>query len=145
MCIGLPMRTLEAWSGRALVEGRGRALTIDTRLVGECAAGDWLLVFQGAAREKLSTERAAEIDAALDLLEAGLAGDLDGASADPGFALPSAMSAQQLAALTGNLPAAPVATPPVATPPVAAAPATPTVPAKVAQAASHTHTSGDTP
>jgi hydrogenase expression/formation protein HypC len=95
------MRTLEAWSGQALVEGRGRVETIDTRLVGDCAAGDWLLVFQGAAREKLDAERAAEIDAALDLLEAGLSGDVLGAGADPGFALPSAMSAQQLAELTG--------------------------------------------
>lgn len=101
MCIGLPMRTLEAWPGQALVEGRGRVETIDTRLVGDCAAGDWLLVFQGAAREKLDAERAAEIDAALDLLEAGLSGDVLGAGADPGFALPSAMSAQQLAELTG--------------------------------------------
>jgi hydrogenase expression/formation protein HypC len=102
MCIGLPMRTVEAWSGQALVEGRGRVETIDTRLVGECVAGDWLLVFQGAAREKLDAERAAEIDAALDLLEAGLSGDVLGAGADPGFALPSAMSAQQLAELTGG-------------------------------------------
>jgi hypothetical protein len=44
--------------------------------------------------------RAAEIDRALDLLEAGLAGDATAAQADPGFALPSAMSAAELAALT---------------------------------------------
>lgn len=109
MCIGLPMRTLEAWSGQALVEGRGRVETIDTRLVGDCAAGDWLLVFHGAAREKLDADRAAEIDAALDLLEAGLSGDVLGAGAYPGFALPSAMSADQLAARTGAAPAAAVA------------------------------------
>jgi hydrogenase expression/formation protein HypC len=100
MCIGTPMRVVEAWTHQALVSGRGRSETIDTRLVGECLAGEWLLVFQGAARDRLDAQRAAEIDAALDLLQAGLDGDLDAAAADPGFALPSAMSAAQLAALT---------------------------------------------
>jgi len=98
------MTVLEAWSGHAMVAGRGRVETIDTRLVGEVASGDWLLVFQGAAREKLDVQRAQEIDAALDLLEAGLSGDADGAAADPGFSLPSAMSAAQLAALAGSPP-----------------------------------------
>jgi hydrogenase expression/formation protein HypC len=102
MCIGLPLRVVEAWTGQALAAGRGRSETVDTRLVGPCAAGDWLLVFQGAAREKLHAAHAAEINAALDLLEAGLAGDADAAAADPGFALPSAMSAEQLAALAGH-------------------------------------------
>lgn len=103
MCIGLPMRVIESWAGQALVRGRGRAETIDTRLVGDVRPGDWLLVFQGAAREQLQPDRAAEIDAALDLLEAGLAGHHDhDAPADPGFALPSAMSAAELAALTGT-------------------------------------------
>jgi hydrogenase expression/formation protein HypC len=101
MCIGTPMRALEAWTDGARVSGRGRIERIDTRLVGPCVAGDWLLVFQGAAREKLDPMRAAEIDAALDLLEAGLAGDLERAAADPGFTLPSSMSAEQVAALAG--------------------------------------------
>ncbi len=101
MCIGMPLQAVETWADGALVHGRGRAETVDTRLVGEVRPGDWLLVFNGAAREKLDAQRAAEIGAALDLLEAGLAGDLDAAAADPGFALPSAMSAEQLAALAG--------------------------------------------
>lgn len=104
MCIGTPMRVIESWSGGALATGRGRAERIDTQLVGDeaCAPGRWLLVFQGAARESLDAVRAAEIDAALDLLEAALAGNADGATADPGFALPSSMSAAQLAALAGR-------------------------------------------
>ena len=106
MCIGLPMKTLEAWTGGALVAGRGRVERIDTRLVGEAAPGDWLLVFQGAARERLDAQRAAEIDTTLDLLEAGIAGDTAAALADPGFVLPSAMSAEQLAALRGGPPGA---------------------------------------
>lgn len=109
MCIGMPLRVVEAWSGFALVSGRGRSETIDTRLIGDVAAGDWVLVFQGAAREVLSAERAAEVGAALDLLEAGMAGDVDTATrADPGFALPSAMSAAQLAALAGTAPHRPL-------------------------------------
>lgn len=109
MCIGTPMRVLEAWSDGALADGRGRAERVDTRLVGPCVAGDWLLVFQGAARERLDAQRAAEIDAALDLLEAAVAGDLDRAGADPGFALPSSMSSAMVAALAGQ--SAPAATP----------------------------------
>jgi hydrogenase expression/formation protein HypC len=101
MCIGIPMRVLETWSDGALAAGRGRCERIDTRLVGACDAGDWLLVFQGAAREKLEPGRAAEIDGALDLLDAALAGDAASAGADPGFALPSAMSAEELARLAG--------------------------------------------
>ena len=101
MCIGMPLCVVESWADGALVTGRGRSERIDTRLVGAVAPGDWVLVFQGAARERLDAERAAEIGAALDLLEAGLAGDAAAALSDPGFLLPSQMSAAQLAALTG--------------------------------------------
>jgi hydrogenase expression/formation protein HypC len=94
------MQVLQVRGERARVQGRGRVEDIDTRLVGGCAAGQWLLIFQGAARERLDPARAAEIDRALDLLEAGLAGDATAAQADPGFTLPSAMSAAELAALT---------------------------------------------
>jgi hypothetical protein len=63
--------------------------------------GDWLLVFR-AARERLDAGRAAEIDAALDLLEGGRSGGDDEGRRRPGFALPSAMSAAALAALSGR-------------------------------------------
>lgn len=103
MCIGLPMRIVEIDDHQALAQGRGQRETVDLRLVGPCQPGDWLLVFLGAAREKLDATRAAEINAALDLLQQGLAG-LGDDSADPGFALPSSMSAAELAALTGTTP-----------------------------------------
>lgn len=102
MCLGIPMRVIEAWSGGALVAGRGREEQVDTRLVDGAGRGEWLLVFQGAARERLTAERAAEIDATLDLVEAALGGDAPGAAADPGFVLPSAMDPAALAALTGD-------------------------------------------
>ncbi len=109
MCIGWPMRVIDGDGDgvgdgtRARVRGRGREELIDLRLVGPCGTGDWVLVFQGAARERLDAARAAEIDAALDLLERGLAGVHD-AHANPGFALPSAMSAADVAALAGGSP-----------------------------------------
>jgi len=111
MCIGIPLQLVRIDGVHGLACGRGRRETVDLRLVGPCAVGDWLLVFQGAAREWLSAERAAEIHAALDLLEQAQAGDAQ-ADADPGFALPSSMSAAQLAALIGT----PTGTPTETTP-----------------------------
>lgn len=102
MCIGLPMQVLRADEGRADVEGRGRTERIDTRLVGAVHPGDWLLVFQGAARERLHPQRAAEIDRALSLLDAAMAGDAERAAGDPGFALPSALDPDFLASLSGG-------------------------------------------
>jgi hydrogenase expression/formation protein HypC len=108
MCIGIPLRVIEAWPGAALAEGRGLCERVDTRLVGDVAPGQWLLVFQGAARERIDVVRAAEVNAALDLLDAAFAGDRASATADdPGFELPSRWSPAQLAALTGTHPPTP--------------------------------------
>lgn len=108
MCIGLPMRIVESRPGAAIALGRGRRHEIDCRLVEHGGAaldpGQWVLVFNGAARERLDAARAAEIDAALDLLDAALGGDAARANADPGFALPSALDASTLARLTGQRP-----------------------------------------
>lgn len=92
MCIGIPMQVIEVSDDVAMVAGRTGVERIDTRLVDAVAPGDWLLVFQGAARERLDAERAAEINATLELLEAALAGDAERAAADPGFVLPSTLS-----------------------------------------------------
>ncbi len=100
MCIAIPMRVVALSSGRATCEGRGELREVETALVGDCAVGDWLLVFIDSARECITPARAAEVDAALDLLQAALRGD-DAAAGDFHFALPSAMSADQLAALSG--------------------------------------------
>lgn len=101
MCIGIPMQVVETQPGHALVAGRGEVRRVDTALVGEPAVGDWLLVFLEAAREALTPERAAEVSATLDLLDAAMAGEHDAAHGAAAFDLPSAMSAEQLAALTG--------------------------------------------
>ena len=102
MCIGLPMQVTAVREGFARVQGRGEEREVNTALVGDCAIGDWLLIFLDGAREQISTERAAEVNATLDLLEDSLRGRFEPSAADdPGFALPSTMSAAQLAALAG--------------------------------------------
>lgn len=105
MCIGLPMQVLATRPGFATVTGRGDTREVNTALVGERNPGDWVLVFIDGAREVISAERAAEVDATLDLIAQAM-GDaalLPATPADdPGFELPSAWSAEQLAALTGQ-------------------------------------------
>jgi len=74
--------------GHALVRRGAQHCEVRTTLLGEVAPGDWLLVFLDDAREQLSAERAAEIEATLALVEAAMAG-APGAPADAGFELPS--------------------------------------------------------
>jgi hydrogenase expression/formation protein HypC len=99
MCIGIPMQVIEADGRFALCEGRGERRRINTALVGEVACGDWLLVFLGDAREAIDAARAAEVNAALDLVLGAMQGNETTSGVD--FVLPSQMSAQQLKALTG--------------------------------------------
>ena len=100
MCIAIPLRVIAVSPGRAVCEGRGEVREVETALVGDCAVGDWLLVFIDSARERITPARAAEVNGALDLLQAALRGEA-GAAGDFDFALPSAMSTDQLAALSG--------------------------------------------
>lgn len=107
MCIGIPMKVLRVEPGHAWVGGRGEVKRIDTALVGDCVEGDWLLVFLDAARERIDAQRAAEVNAVLDLVQGALNGEAafaDDAADDPGFALPSRMDPATLAALAGRTP-----------------------------------------
>lgn len=99
MCIGIPMQVIESDGRFALCEGRGERRRINTALVGEVSSGDWLLVFLDDARERIDTDRATEVNAALDLVLGAMQG-LE-AQEDAGFALPSQMSPEQMRALTG--------------------------------------------
>jgi hydrogenase expression/formation protein HypC len=101
MCIGLPMQVTALRPGFATVQGRGETREVNTALIGTCAVGDWLLVFLDGAREHLDAARAAEVNATLDLLGAAFV-DTPASRADAAFPLPSAMSAEQLALLTGK-------------------------------------------
>lgn len=85
MCLGTPMQVVEIQGeSAAWCVGRdGRAL-IDMALVGAQAPGTWILAFVGAAREVMTPESAAQVDAALDALVAVLEGD--GPAIDAAFA-----------------------------------------------------------
>jgi hydrogenase expression/formation protein HypC len=74
MCVGIPMRVVEAHEQVAVCEGRGRRERLDVQLVGAQPVGGWVLAFQGVAVRALSAAEAAETNAALDALEAVLAG-----------------------------------------------------------------------
>jgi len=86
MCLGIPMRVLAATGpARALCEHRGETVEIDTALVGQVAEGTWLMTFLGAAREVMDEACAHRSLAALDALDAIMAGrevDLESAFAD---------------------------------------------------------------
>lgn len=99
MCIGIPMQVIEADGRHALCEGRGERRRVNTALVGEVAPGDWLLVFLDDAREPIDAARAAEVNAALDLVAGAMLGAETPADVD--FVLPSQMTPEQLRALTG--------------------------------------------
>lgn len=103
MCIGIPMQVTATTPGYAQCAGRGDVRRVRTALVGDVAIGQWLLIFIDSAQECISPERAQEINATLDLMEAAMnreSDDILGMAV--GFALPSAMSAAQLLALSGT-------------------------------------------
>lgn len=101
MCIGIPMQVITTRPGFATVAGRGEVREVNTALIDACAPGDWLLVFLDAAREHIDASRAVEVNATLDLLSSVFTGGA-GAHDAAAFSLPSAMNADQLAALTGK-------------------------------------------
>lgn len=104
MCIALPAQVLALEAGHAWVATREGRRRVSTALVGTPAVGDWLLVFLDSARSVIDAERAAEIDALLDLVQhaasPGHAGTLTADATT--FSLPSALDAASLAALTGQ-------------------------------------------
>lgn len=77
MCIGVPMQLVEPGESHAWCDGRGGRGRVDLAIVGPQPAGAWVLAFQGAARRVLSADEAAQTNAALDALEAALAGERD--------------------------------------------------------------------
>lgn len=87
MCIGLPMCVTGIEPGHAWCAGRDELRRVNTALVGTVAVGDWLLVFLGDAREVISAQRAAEVNAALDLVLGAMSGG--DSAGEVGFVLPS--------------------------------------------------------
>lgn len=77
MCLGVPMQVLESNGFVALCADDSGVSAVDVSLVGEVSEGEWLLVFTGAARGRLSEARALDIRDALSALTAALNGDFD--------------------------------------------------------------------
>jgi hydrogenase assembly chaperone HypC/HupF len=77
MCVAVPMQVIETQGLFGICEGRGERERVDMRLVGEQPVGTWVLVFHGAAREVVDPDRAREVTAALEALEATLRGETD--------------------------------------------------------------------
>ena len=100
MCIGMPMQVTATEPGHAWCEGRGERRRVNTALVGPVEVGDWLLVFLADARERIDADRAAEVNAALDLVLGAMQGL--GADGEAGFTLPSQMTVAQLRRLSGQ-------------------------------------------
>ena len=70
MCLGIPMRVVEARENSAICEGRNGRQVINTMLLGEVEVGQWLMTFLDSGREVIDAERAALVNAALDGLQA---------------------------------------------------------------------------
>ena len=75
MCIGIPMRIVEAGATSAIAERGGVRARLDTMLIDAPAAGDFVLAFQGRAVRVLPADEAARIDDALLAMERVLQGD----------------------------------------------------------------------
>jgi hydrogenase expression/formation protein HypC len=83
MCIGLPFRVLSVDGIAARVTDGRETRLLDISLVAPVEPGDWVLDFLGAARAVVSEAEALAIRAALDGLQAVMAGgDLGAAFAN---------------------------------------------------------------
>ena len=100
MCIGIPMQVTAIEPGHAWCQGRNERRRVNTALVSAVAPGDWLLVFLNDARENIDAARAAEVNAALNLVLDAMQGSE--VSDEAGFFLPSQMTTEQLKALSGQ-------------------------------------------
>jgi hydrogenase maturation factor len=69
------MQIIDVDGAFAWCEGRGRRERLNIILLEETLAGEWVYAVLGQAREKLTPERATEINLALDGLEAALQGE----------------------------------------------------------------------
>lgn len=77
MCLGIPMQVVEVDGAFAWCEGRGRRERLNILWLGQTSRGDWVYSVLGQAREKLTVQRVAEINLALDGLAAALRGETD--------------------------------------------------------------------
>ena len=70
MCLGIPMQVVEVRENTALCEGRNGRQVINTMLLDKVEEGQWLMTFLDSGREIIDAERAAQVNMALDGLQA---------------------------------------------------------------------------
>jgi len=69
------MQVVEVDGAFAWCEGRGRRERLNTLLLEEVTLGDWVYAVLGQARERMTAQRADEINLALDGLAAAMQGE----------------------------------------------------------------------
>jgi hydrogenase expression/formation protein HypC len=77
MCIGVPVQVVAPGDFVQLCRGRNGEEQVNMMLTGPQPEGAWVLSFLGSAREVISAEDAANIDRALDGLQAIMQGEQD--------------------------------------------------------------------
>lgn len=75
MCVGVPLKIVEAGDVIARGEGRNGIEDVNMMLIGAQPIGTWVLNFLGSAREVISEQDAAQINSALDGLTAIMNGE----------------------------------------------------------------------
>ncbi|MCW9035700.1 MAG: HypC/HybG/HupF family hydrogenase formation chaperone [Rhodospirillales bacterium] len=75
MCVGVPVKVIEAGDFVARCEGRNGVEEVNMMLIGNQPVGTWVLNFLGSAREVLTEEEAVQIGSALDGLTAIMDGE----------------------------------------------------------------------
>ena len=103
MCIGIPMQVQSTAPGYAVCVGRGEERRVSTALVGALGVSDWVLVFLNDVRERITAERAAEVNLVLDTIQAAMKGQGQSQAVQStdwlGFGLPSQMDQTTLQVL----------------------------------------------
>ncbi|MCW9045013.1 MAG: HypC/HybG/HupF family hydrogenase formation chaperone [Alphaproteobacteria bacterium] len=75
MCVGVPVKVIEAGDFVARCEGRNGVEEVNMMLIGNQPVGTWVLNFLGSAREVLTEEEAVQVGSALDGLTAIMDGE----------------------------------------------------------------------
>ncbi len=75
MCLGIPMQVISVDGLQANCQAADGEHVVDLSLVGPVTAGDWLMTFLGAAREKISAETARKSADAIEALRRTMSGE----------------------------------------------------------------------
>ena len=77
MCIGIPMKVVEAGELTAICAVDGKRQRVDMTLVGHLPENAWVIVHKGVAQTHVSEADARKVADALKAVERALAGDTE--------------------------------------------------------------------